>query len=716
MQRLTVRLFDKNVQPWQLFMQGFWITRCIWIKIIVLLLSSAFLPYNHAASQPIQNRLEGNPDVFRWVKEHFVKAKIPPFSFIYDGKDSRTFITSWKYNAEKQLSSDPDLEKFLYTYSDIQSGLEVKCFVTVYKDFPAVEWVLKFLNTSAHNSLLLEKTDVINHLFTCHNKGKFILHHLNGAGIEKSDFMPLDDTLETGKNIYMTPFGGRSSSKTAFPFFNIESPDKSGIMGAIGWSGNWFADIQQTGGKTVSLRSGMKEMKLRLYAGEEIRTPSVCLLFWKGENRMVGHNWFRQFVLAHHTRKIKGRPFAEAPLSLSTGRGGPAPCNEHGCLTESYAVASVERLKQFNVVPEVCWVDAGWYSGGGERWQNVGNWTPDAKRFPNGLKPVSDAIHAVGAKFLLWFEPERVSEGSPLAREHPEWMLKRPPKPGEPSEKRSLLFDLGNKAARLWLTDYISDFIKEQGIDYYRQDFNSSPEPYWNAKDRPDRVGISEIRHIEGLYAYWDTLLARFPNLIIDNCAGGGRRLDLETISRSSPLWRTDYQPGEPIGYQCQTYGLNFYLPIHGTAGFGVSPYSLRSAMSSAMVLTWDVNSASSIPSISEMQNFIKDFKHLRPYYYGDYYPLTGTKNMLQDSVWLAYQLNRENEGDGIIMAFRRKNCPVDSILVKLQGLNKIANYEFYDEDSGQRITKTGDEILRGFMLTLKKPRSSVLIEYKRMP
>ena len=140
--------------------------------------------------------------------------------------------------------------------------------------------------------------------------------------------MPLDDTLKTGKNIYMSPFGGNSSSKTAFPFFNIESPDKSGIMIAIGWSGNWFADVQQIEGNALHLKSGMQEMKLMLYPGEEIRTPGVCLLFWKGDNRMIGHNQFRQFILAHHTRKIKGRPFAESPLSVSTGRGGPAPCHE----------------------------------------------------------------------------------------------------------------------------------------------------------------------------------------------------------------------------------------------------------------------------------------------------------------------------------------------------------------------------------------------------
>ena len=106
MQKLIARLFDINLQ---LFIQDFRGIWCVWIKIIVLLLSSVFLPYNHAVSQSIQNRLEGNVDVFRWVKEHFVKAKVPPFSFIYGGKESGTFITNWKYNAEKQVSSDPDL-------------------------------------------------------------------------------------------------------------------------------------------------------------------------------------------------------------------------------------------------------------------------------------------------------------------------------------------------------------------------------------------------------------------------------------------------------------------------------------------------------------------------------------------------------------------------------------------------------------------------------
>ncbi|MFQ8803910.1 MAG: alpha-galactosidase [Alistipes indistinctus] len=68
------------------------------------------------------------------------------------------------------------------------------------------------------------------------------------------------------------------------------------------------------------------------------------------------------------------------------------------------------RHKQFNLVPEVFWLDAGWYTDSGAQvydWCDcVGTWTPDTTRFLNGLRPLSDEAHRLGARFLLWFEPE----------------------------------------------------------------------------------------------------------------------------------------------------------------------------------------------------------------------------------------------------------------------------------------------------------------------
>ena len=80
-----------------------------------------------------------------------------------------------------------------------------------------------------------------------------------------------------------------------------------------------------------------------------------------------------------------------------------------------------------------------------------------------------------------------------------------------------LLFDLGNPKACEWLSRYIGDMLEENAIDYYRQDFNMHPDIYWAANDEPHRAGMKEIRHIEGLYRFWDYLLKRFPNLLIDN-------------------------------------------------------------------------------------------------------------------------------------------------------------------------------------------------------
>lgn len=679
------------------------------LKIIIPVLLAIFLCKSVANCKPIPDMPSKGIDVHQWVEQHFAKGKVPPFSFMYEGKSSDTFIKNWRFNAEKGESIDPNVEKSVYTYSDVQSNLVVKCEVTIFKDFSAVEWLLRISNGSAvNNTSVISNLAAADYTFSYVNEGGSILHHALGSDAKREDFMPLRTNLKVDSRVYMTPKGGRSSAVTAFPFFNIETPDEAGIMVAIGWTGKWYADVHQKNNRAVVLKAGMENFSLYLLPKEEIRSPKVCLLFWKGEDRMVGHNQFRKLILTHYTRKINGN-IPQLPLAAFLDREGPVPCNEHVCATENHSISEIKRHQQFNILPEVFWLDAGWYPCEGS-WPNVGNWTPNKVNFPNGLKPVSDAAHQVGSKFLLWFEPERVVKNKSFIsvdKEHPDWVTEIP-------NSNNLLLNLGNKDTRLWITNHISNMIQKEGISYYRQDFNMNPLPYWNQMDAEGRKGMAEIRHIEGLYAFWDSLLVRFPNLIIDNCASGGRRLDLETTSRSSPFWRTDYKYGEPVGSQCHTYGLNFYLPLSGTGSFEMSPYHFRSAMSSHMVTDWDIENKKY--KLSVMQKLIQEFKELRPYYYySDYYPLTNTTNILGDDAWLAYQLNKPDKDDGIIMAFRRKDCPDESILVKLRGIDKNAEYELLDEDSGKKVIQKGEELSNGITLSLTEKQKSLLIRYKQV-
>ena len=158
---------------------------------------------------------------------------------------------------------------------------------------------------------------------------------------------------------------------------------------------------------------------------------------------------------------------------------------------------------------------------------------------------------------------------------------------GERTAGKNVLLDLGNPAAREWLTDYISQCIADWNVGMLRQDFNFEPLPYWRAADSPNRVGMAEIRHIEGFYQFWDELLRRHPGLMIDNCASGGRRIDLETTSRSIPLWRSDFQcqPGcDPLAAQCHTAALSYWVPLSGTSAQAVNEdtYTFRCSLTAA--------------------------------------------------------------------------------------------------------------------------------------
>ena len=677
-----------------------------------LLLALGSLP----ASAQVRLQMQGDKtDIARWIDSRFAKGQLPPFSFILDEKPSEEFLRSWRWSRTAPASTDKNVVLRTFTYTDPRSGLEVVCDVKGYPEFRAVEWVLHFHNTSAKNSGQLTRVKVADFDMVYPAAGALKIHYAEGNKISKADYAPRTAEFRTEQPLHIEPHGGRSSEE-AFPFFNLESEaSQQGVMVAVGWTGTWFADLEKRDPSRLTLAAGMLNTDLYLYPGEQIRTPSVALMFWSGD-RMNGHNRFRRLVLAHHSRKVDGSPFY--PLCSAFNYRDPQPCGEYSCLTADWAIAMVRRYSMFELTPDVFWLDAGWHTGAGDfrhgkSWANTtGNWTVDRERFPEGLKPVSDAVHEAGAKFMVWFEPERVVKGTQWATEHKEWMLDTE-WPESSEQSTWYLFDLGNDEACDWLCKYYGDLIEENGIDYYRQDFNMLPAGYWRDADEPGRSGIKEIRHIENLYKFWDYLLERFPGLLIDNCASGGKRLDWESIGRSAPLWRSDYYHyDDPDGYQCHTYGLNFFLPIHGTGILLPDQYSFRSSLSSALQCNWKVTEPD--VSVLDMQQRIREYRDIREYYYEDYYPLSGTGDLTGSDVWLAYQMHRPSDDSGIVVAFRRQNAPDAEYTVRLGGLTPDASYTLVDCDTQAETVRSGRELTEGLTLRLDNPKSSLLIKYRK--
>jgi alpha-galactosidase len=354
---------------------------------------------------------------------------------------------------------------------------------------------------------------------------------------------------------------------------------------------------------------------------------------------------------------------------------------------------------------DTLWFDAGWFEGNFPN--GVGNWFPKPKEFPNGLRPVGEACEKLGLKFLVWYEPERVAGDTQLAREHPGFVLPTNKPPGTGG-----LFNLGNPQARRWLADLLIRQITDFHIHTYRNDFNMDPLPFWRQNDPPDRQGITEIRYVEGLYAMWDELRARFPRMYLDDCASGGRRIDLEMVMRSVVQTRSDSActPGRSEWDQSQAYGLNLYLPLHATIGWEPGAYECRSSAAAGFCAEWDILDPQ-FP-LAKARACIREMTDNRPYWTGDYYPLTPWT--MDAYRWMAWQLHRSDLDAGIVLAFRHKDSPYSTLQVELRGLKPAQAYRVQFIDDQHQVadkTLTGRD-LSALELRLPARHSSLLVRY----
>jgi alpha-galactosidase len=330
------------------------------------------------------------------------------------------------------------------------------------------------------------------------------------------------------------------------------------------------------------------------------------------------------------------------------------------------------------------------------------------------VEEIGKATHEAGMKFQLWFEPTRVHEGTAIFRDHPEWLVG----PGPGVMKTNYLYDLGNPAALDWIVDHISERIKKFHVDVYWSDFCfDDPLFYWQHCEDPDRQGINKIKWVEGFYQHWDELLKRHPHLLINNCAGGGRTIDLELMKRSIPLWTSDFQAnGDPtiVGNQGHSFGSFYWLPLSGIGVNRPTTYDFRSNMRGGISFRCWLNEAITADFPHEwVREMLSQYNAVREYYYGDIYPLTDYS--LWESDWLTYQMHRPDLDEGMVVAFRRLWCDDESQPFKLRGLNEDALYLLKNLDTGAEERLDGRKLMTdGLEVKIDQRPSSALITYSR--
>jgi alpha-galactosidase len=641
-----------------------------------------------------------------------------PFSFVYGGRPSADFLADWK-RAVNEEEIDATTRRRTLTLTDPQTALEVRAVATLYTDTPGVDWTLYFTNRGAHDSPVLEQVKAVDVTISPGLGRVPGLHRLRGSTCAAEDWQPFDESLSRGQRIEFGAVNGRSSAES--PFFNLDW-GRGGVITAVGWSGQWRGSVEQGPEGDLRIQAGMQNLHLRLRPGETFRSPRILQLYWgsrsrqtSGENPFHGYNLFRQTMLRHVVPKRDGKPITPPIVHLSTA------FYELNGSTEENVLSHLEAVKGLGF--EMFWLDAYWTRDGFPT--GMGHYgfplqraePPD--RFPRGLKPISDAAHREGMGFLVWFEPERVHPGTALAQEHPEWVI-------SPGHDGSGLYNLGIADAREYMTRYLKAVVQEYGIDCLRIDFNIDPLPFWeflNQND-PDRVGMAEIRYVEGLYRMWDDLRESYPHLFIDNCASGGRRIDLETCSRSLPLWRSDNTCDmlnrnpetilqAAIKNQLMSAGLNRYVPFSTVGQMGTTPYLFRSGFNAGIAFAEDCRPPDYPRDL--LQQAIAEGKRLRKYYFGNFYPLSDVT--LNPKDWCVLQYHRPEEQDGLVVAFRRHQSPYGSFIGDLQEIDPAVDYEVTRSITytpSRPVRMKGDRLQR-LKAEIDDGPGSLVVEYRKV-
>ncbi len=301
-------------------------------------------------------------------------------------------------------------------------------------------------------------------------------------------------------------------------------------FGALAWSGSFRISVGQDNLGRIRVMGGYNpyDFSWSLKPGETLDTP----IFYAGYSAagMGGASrTFHKFEIAHIIpggEKSKPRPVVynswEATAFDVTETGQEA-------LAEKAAKIGVERFV----------VDDGWFGARNSDKAGLGDWTVNRTKFPNGMKPLIDKIHALGMDFGLWVEPEMVNVDSDLYRAHPDWVLNYTGRP-RTEGRNQLVLNLARKDVRDHLLGVLDTLVSENDIAFLKWDYNRNwSEPGWPDMPVQDQQRVY-VDYIRNLYHILSELRRRHPKLEIESCSGGGGRVDLGILGLTDEVWPSD--------------------------------------------------------------------------------------------------------------------------------------------------------------------------------
>ncbi|MGN0633517.1 MAG: glycoside hydrolase family 36 protein, partial [Oscillospiraceae bacterium] len=387
-----------------------------------------------------------------------------------------------------------------------------------------LEYVSSFCLTGIEKEGILPQDEKIE-IGVCHNSWQrevqWKTYTLSQVGLEQAQ--PLD--YQHSSKVFACTNVGNWSAKEYIPMGMIANKEAGSYMvWQIEHNGSWHWEISDREGHLYLQLSGPSEIESHwckeLKPGESFTSvPCAVAVSAEGFDEVIGE--LTKYRRAIRRKNRDNKTLAVIFNDYMNCLWGDPTAEKEFPLIDAAAETGCDYF---------C-IDAGWYAEG-NWWDSVGEWQENRRRFPNGLKEVTDYIRKKGMIPGVWLEIEVMGINCPMVKNvcDDSWFFTRHGK--RVFDRSRYQLDFRNEKVRAFADSVINRLVKEYGVGYIKMDYNI--EPGIGTEQNAYSVGEGLMEHERAYLAWLDGVFKRHPDLIIENCSSGGLRMDYAMLSRYS--------------------------------------------------------------------------------------------------------------------------------------------------------------------------------------
>lgn len=657
---------------------------------------------------------------------NFCRGENLPFGFTYGGK-RYAGLPAGTERTEKRTAAGRE-GKFTCRLDDCMT---VTVNTLYNEEFGEMEYTVWFENTGERPTEVLSDVETFRFDFP---GGEPVLRSC--LGDHENYYAAYEHDLAKSDRYFKSEEG--RATHVVFPYFDLCCGD-GGAMVALGWAGTWEALFAHHDGVTTLTARTCIRLNACLLPGEKVRTGLVVILPYRGRSADDAANLWREWFLKYNAPKADAQGTPLAPFTTSCFACDTGLPNSDGSISERFDTwqKTLRKSVEEGLRYDFRWFDAGWYSDPAKNtvetdwWGTIGSWEIDPVKWPgDSFRESNEACHKAGMKVFVWFEPERVTHVADLAKNYgykPEWGIEH---------GTVITSNIGDEECLAWTLERITSFMEKHGVDLYREDNNSDPGFAWAELDQRDeakyglpRAGVNENKCIVGHYRLWDGILDYCAKhgkcTFLDSCASGGGRNDIESMRRSVPMMRSDYDRTTIAMRLSQSSTFPKWIPFHGSCvketadqlgneeGKGPDSYISRASFLPIFNYHAQVTQNPEL-DFDLMRANLREWRDVSRLLMKDFYVLTPWRHHFDRFSWTAFAYDDPEAGESLLLGFRQEDAKADTLTVRLPFVRVDAVYDLTDADSGETRTVSGGDLAQGFEMRLEKPRSSRMFRMKR--